>query len=78
MRRRNVRNELPYDMKRVINAIVDDNHFFEVHADYAKNIICGFARFNGRSTGIIANQPSWLAGVLDCDASRKGLFSVYE
>jgi acetyl-CoA carboxylase carboxyltransferase component len=43
----------------------------EVHKDFAKNVICGFARFNGRSTGIIANQPNWLAGVLDCDASRK-------
>ncbi|MEE1090491.1 MAG: acyl-CoA carboxylase subunit beta, partial [Paludibacteraceae bacterium] len=62
---------MPYDMKRVINAIVDDNHFFEVHADYAKNIIVGFARFNGISTGIIANQPAFMAGVLDCDSSRK-------
>jgi acetyl-CoA carboxylase carboxyltransferase component len=43
----------------------------EVHQDFAKNIVCGFARFNGQSTGIIANQPNWLAGVLDCDASRK-------
>ena len=62
---------MPYDMKRVINAIVDDRHFFEVHADYAKNIIVGFARFNGISTGIIANQPAFMAGVLDCDSSRK-------
>ena len=62
---------MPYDMKRVIKAIVDDNHFFEVHADYAKNIIVGFARFNGISTGIIANQPAFMAGVLDCDSSRK-------
>lgn len=61
----------PYDMKSVIAGIVDDKKFLEVHADYAKNIICGFARFNGVSTGIIANQPSFLAGVLDCDASRK-------
>ena len=61
----------PYNMKDIINLLVDDGDFFEVQKDYAKNIICGFARFNGRSTGIIANQPSWLAGVLDCDASRK-------
>lgn len=61
----------PYDMKRVINGIVDNGEFLEVHADYAKNIIVGFARFNGISTGIIANQPAFMAGVLDCDASRK-------
>lgn len=61
----------PYDMKRVINGIVDNGQFLEVHADYAKNIIVGFARFNGVSTGIIANQPAFMAGVLDCDASRK-------
>ena len=61
----------PYDMKQIITTIVDNGDFMEVQKDYAKNIICGFARFNGRSTGIIANQPSWLAGVLDCDASRK-------
>ncbi len=61
----------PYNMKDIINLIVDNGDFMEVQKDYAKNIICGFARFNGRSTGIIANQPSWIAGVLDCDASRK-------
>ena len=61
----------PYDMHEIINTIVDNGDFMEVHKDFAKNVICGFARFNGRSTGIIANQPSWLAGVLDCDASRK-------
>ena len=61
----------PYDMKNIIYSIVDDGDFMEVHKDFAKNVICGFARFNGRSTGIIANQPNWLAGVLDCDASRK-------
>ena len=61
----------PYDMKDIIYSIVDDGDFMEVHKDFAKNVICGFARFNGRSTGIIANQPNWLAGVLDCDASRK-------
>jgi acetyl-CoA carboxylase carboxyltransferase component len=61
----------PYNMKDIIYTIVDNGDFMEVQKDYAKNIICGFARFNGRSTGIIANQPNWLAGVLDCDASRK-------
>ena len=61
----------PYDMKDIIHAIVDDNEFLEVHRHYARNIIVGFARFNGASTGIIANQPNFLAGVLDCDASRK-------
>ncbi len=62
---------MPYDMKSIIEAIVDHGKFMEVHADYAKNIIVGFARFNGTSTGIIANQPNYLAGVLDCDAARK-------
>jgi len=64
-------SNLPYNMKDIIYTIVDNGDFMEVQKDYAKNIICGFARFNGRSTGIIANQPNWLAGVLDCDASRK-------
>ena len=62
----------PYDMYEVINAIVDDGKFLEVHKDYAKNIIVGFARFNGQSVGIVANQPKYLAGVLDINASRKG------
>jgi len=61
----------PYDMKRVIHTIVDDEEFVEVHRNYARNIIVGFARFNGVSTGIVANQPNFLAGVLDCDSSRK-------
>ncbi len=61
----------PYDMKDVIHAIVDNGEFLEVHRNYARNIIVGFARFNGASTGIIANQPNFLAGVLDCDSSRK-------
>lgn len=61
----------PYDVKDVIHAIVDNEEFLEVHRFYAKNIVVGFARFNGQSTGIIANQPNFLAGVLDCDASRK-------
>ena len=62
---------VPYDMKNIIYTIVDNGDFMEVQPDYVKNIICGFARFNGQSTGIIANQPNWLAGVLDCNSSRK-------
>ncbi|KAA6338705.1 Propionyl-CoA carboxylase beta chain [termite gut metagenome] len=61
-----------YDMYEVIGAIVDDGGFLEVQKDYAKNIIVGFARFNGQSVGVVANQPKYLAGVLDCNASRKG------
>lgn len=61
----------PYDMYEVIGGIVDNGEFLEVHADYAKNIIVGFARFNGQSVGIVANQPKYLAGVLDINASRK-------
>ncbi|MBQ0124119.1 MAG: acyl-CoA carboxylase subunit beta [Bacteroidales bacterium] len=62
----------PYDMYKVIGAIVDDGKFLEVHKDYAKNIIVGFARFGGVSVGIVANQPKYLAGVLDINSSRKG------
>ena len=51
--------------------MVDNGDFLEVHEGYARNIIVGFARFNGQSTGIVANQPAFLAGVLDCDSSRK-------
>ena len=61
-----------YDMYEVIGAIVDNGEFFEVQKDYARNIIVGFARFNGQSVGIVANQPNCYAGVLDCNASRKG------
>ena len=61
-----------YDMYKVIAATVDNGEFFEVQPKYAQNIIVGFARFNGRSVGIVANQPSKFAGVLDCNASRKG------
>ena len=60
-----------YDMYEVIGAIIDNGEFLEVQKDYARNIICGFARFNGQSVGIVANQPKVLAGVLDCNASRK-------
>ncbi len=62
----------PYDMYEVIQAITDNGEFLEVQRDYAKNIIVGFARFNGQSVGIVANQPKVMAGVLDCNASRKG------
>src|SRR3954447_11214896 len=62
----------PYDIKEVIRAVVDDRHFLEVHEHWARNIVCGFARLGGRSVGVVANQPSILAGVLDIDASRKG------
>ena len=60
-----------YDMYDVIGAIVDNSEFLEVQRDYAKNIIIGFARMNGQSVGIVANQPKVLAGVLDSNASRK-------
>lgn len=62
----------PYDMHEVINGIIDADSFFEVHKDYADNIIVGFARLGGRSVGIVANQPMSLAGVLDVDSSKKG------
>ncbi len=61
-----------YDMYKVIRAITDEGQFFEVQPKFAKNIIIGFARFNGQSVGIVANQPSAYAGVLDTNASRKG------
>jgi len=62
----------PYDMKDVIHAVADDGEFFEVQEHYAKNIVVGLARFDGRPVGIVANQPAFLAGVLDIDASVKG------
>jgi propionyl-CoA carboxylase beta chain len=61
----------PYDMLTVINEVVDEHYFLEVHKGYAQNIIVGFARFNGRSVGIVANQPNILAGCLNIEASRK-------
>ncbi len=61
----------PYDVKDVIFGIVDDGEFLEVHRDFAKNIVVGFAKFNGSPTGIVANQPIHLAGVLDINSSRK-------
>jgi acetyl-CoA carboxylase carboxyltransferase component len=61
----------PYDIKDVIRLIVDDRRFFEIHENYAMNIVVGFARLGGHSIGIVANQPAVLAGVLDIDASEK-------
>lgn len=61
----------PYDMRQVINGIIDAETFFEIHKYYAENIVVGFARLGGRSIGIVANQPMSLAGVLDVDASKK-------
>ncbi|MEJ5261355.1 MAG: acyl-CoA carboxylase subunit beta [Ignavibacterium sp.] len=62
----------PYDIKEVISLIVDNGEFFEVHKDFAENIVTGFARVSGMSVGIVANQPEVLAGVLDINASVKG------
>src|SRR5262245_30780786 len=62
----------PYDIKEVIQLIVDNGQFFEIHENYAQNIVVGFARLGGHSIGIVANQPAVLAGVLDIDASEKG------
>jgi propionyl-CoA carboxylase beta chain len=62
----------PYDMRAVISGICDTDSFFEVHANYAENMVVGFARIAGRSIGIVANQPMSLAGVLDIDSSKKG------
>ncbi len=61
----------PYDMHEVIKGIIDEDSFFEIHKDYADNIIVGFARLGGRSIGIVANQPMSLAGVLDVESSKK-------
>jgi propionyl-CoA carboxylase beta chain len=61
----------PYDMRSVIQGVVDAGSFLEVHRDFAENIVCGFARLAGRSIGIVANQPAFLAGVLDIKASNK-------
>ncbi|MCJ7468158.1 MAG: acyl-CoA carboxylase subunit beta [Maribacter sp.] len=61
----------PYDMRNVINGIIDEETFFEIHKEYAQNMVVGFARLAGKSIGIVANQPMFLAGVLDVDSSRK-------
>jgi propionyl-CoA carboxylase beta chain len=62
----------PYDIKDIIARVVDSSDFFEVHENYAQNLVVGFGRLNGRSVGIVANQPAVLAGVLDIDSSIKG------
>ena len=62
----------PYDMKKVITAIVDDGYFFETLGLHARSVITGFARFNGRPVGIWSNQPTWAAGIIDIDAADKG------
>ncbi|MEE8349730.1 MAG: acyl-CoA carboxylase subunit beta [Acidobacteriota bacterium] len=61
----------PYDMKELIGSVVDEQRFFEVHAEFAKNIVVGYARLNGFPVGIVANQPAFLAGTLDIDSSVK-------
>jgi len=61
----------PYDMRHVINGIIDADSFFEIHKDYAENIVVGFARLGGKSIGVVANQPISLAGVLDVNSSKK-------
>jgi len=65
-------SNIPYDIKDIIHRIVDDGDFFEVHEHYAKNIVVGFARMDGRTIGIVANQPAHLAGCLDISSSVKG------
>lgn len=62
---------LPYDIKKLIEEVADENYFFEIMPQFAQNIVIGFARLAGRSVGIVANQPAYLAGVLDIDASDK-------
>jgi propionyl-CoA carboxylase beta chain len=62
----------PYDIKDAIHSVVDDSYFFEVHEHFARNLVVGFARMDGRTIGIVANQPAFLAGVLDINASVKG------
>ncbi|MEE8633425.1 MAG: acyl-CoA carboxylase subunit beta [Methyloceanibacter sp.] len=61
----------PYDMKELIHKVVDEGDFFEIQESYARNMVVGFGRMEGRTVGIVANQPMFLAGVLDSDASRK-------
>lgn len=62
----------PYDIREVINGVIDADSFFEIHENFAPNIVVGFARLAGRSIGIVANQPAYLAGVLDVHSSQKG------
>src|SRR5947208_10909883 len=62
----------PYDMRDIIMQVVDAGHWLEIQPDFAQNILIGFARLGGFSVGIVANQPGYLAGCLDIDASVKG------
>jgi len=62
----------PYEMRDLIRTIADEGHFLEVHQQYARNLVVGFIRLNGHPVGVVANQPAFLAGVLDINASRKG------
>jgi propionyl-CoA carboxylase beta chain len=65
-------SQMPYDIKDLIHRVVDDGAFFEIHEHFAKNIVVGFARMDGRTLGIVANQPAFLAGCLDINSSVKG------
>jgi acetyl-CoA carboxylase carboxyltransferase component len=65
------RTAAPYDMMKILIKVVDDAYFFESMKDHAKNVMTGFARFNGRVAGIVASQPKYMAGVLDCDTADK-------
>src|SRR6516225_8382748 len=65
-------SNIPYDIKDVIHAVADDGYFFEIQEHYARNLVVGFARLDGRSVGIVANQPAYLAGCLDIAGSIKG------
>src|SRR5438445_112145 len=67
-----VESNIPYDIKDVIHVVIDENYFFEVQEHYAKNLIIGFARLDGRPVGVVANQPAYLAGCLDIAGSIKG------
>lgn len=62
---------VPYDMKIIVQKLVDEGNFYEIMPDYAKNIVIGFARFEGKSVGVVGNQPKELAGCLDINASIK-------
>ncbi len=65
-------NNVPYDVRDIVTAVVDDGEFLEVHEHFARNLVVGFARIDGRAVGIVGNQPQHLAGVLDIDSSEKG------
>lgn len=64
-------SRMPYDIKKIVIPVLDDRHFMETHAHYARNLVTGFGRLNGKTIGIVANQPNWLAGCLDTEASVK-------